>query len=80
VKINLGRNGLWVKAIERQTERQKLRAKLDPNLREWIDRVIVPALVREYIAEHKHSDCVADPTKDVRQFKANDRLSAEGIQ
>jgi hypothetical protein len=62
------------------SERQRLGAKLDPKLREWIDRVIVPALVREYIAEHKSSDCVADPANVVRQFQANDRLSAEGIQ
>jgi hypothetical protein len=69
-----------VKASERQTERQRLGAKLDPKLREWIDRVIVPALVREYIAEHKSTDCVADPAIAVRQFQTNDRLSAEGIQ
>ena len=69
-----------MKATERQSERQRLGAKLDPKLREWIDRVIVPALVREYIAEHKHSDCIADPTRAVRQFQSNERLSAEGIQ
>jgi len=80
VKINLGRNGLQVNASERQTERRRLGAKLDPKLREWIDRVIVPALVREYIAEHKHSDYVADPKRAVRQFQSNERLSAEGIQ
>jgi hypothetical protein len=69
-----------VKLTERQTERQKLGAKLDPKLREWIDRVIVPASVREYIAEHKEPNRVADPARAVRQFQANDRLSAEGIQ
>lgn len=69
-----------MKSTERQTERQKFGAKLDPNLREWIDRVVVPALVREYIAEHKEPNRVADPARAVRQFEANDRLSAEGIQ
>ena len=33
------------------TEREKLAAKLDPALREWADKVIIPALARQYLAQ-----------------------------
>ena len=33
------------------TEREKLGARLDPALREWADKVIIPALAREYLVE-----------------------------
>ena len=29
------------------------KARVSPELRAWLDRVIVPALVREFLAEHK---------------------------
>ncbi len=29
------------------------KAEVSPELRAWLDRVIVPALVREFLAEHK---------------------------
>ena len=29
------------------------KARVSPELRTWLDRVIVPALVREFLAEHK---------------------------
>lgn len=62
-----------------QTEREKLGKKLDPKLREWLDRVIVPALARDYVAAHKTSERLAVVPQAVQQFNAN-RLSAEGIQ
>jgi hypothetical protein len=62
------------------TERQRLGAKLDPALRDIVDRVIVPALVREYIAEHGTPNQLARPARAVRQFEPKKRLSAEGIQ
>jgi hypothetical protein len=73
-KAGKGRNGLRV------TERQRLGAKLDPALRDFVDRVIVPALVREYIAEHGTPNQLADSARGVRQFEPKKRLSAEGIQ
>jgi hypothetical protein len=33
------------------TEREKLAVKLDPALREWADKVIIPALARQYLAQ-----------------------------
>jgi hypothetical protein len=57
------------------TERQRLGAKLDPALREWADRVIIPALAREYHAEQGHKE-IAESPAPVAQFKPKMRLSA----
>jgi hypothetical protein len=64
---------------ERQKERDGLGARLDPEVRSWIRNVIVPAMVREYLAEHGGAIVVAEPNVVVPQCKANARLSAEGI-
>jgi hypothetical protein len=63
----------------RQTERQKLGAQLDPALRAFVDLVVVPALVREYLSEQGHANGVAEPAASVRQFQPNHTPSAEGI-
>ena len=55
-------------------------ARLDPEVRSWIRNVIVPAMVREYLAEHGGAIVVAEPIVVVPQCKSNARLSAEGIQ
>jgi hypothetical protein len=67
--------GVWV-----SKEAEKLGAKLDPEVRSWIRNVIVPAMVREYIAVRGIPNSLAEPTGAVPQCKANARLSAEGIQ
>ena len=36
---------------ERQKEIERLGARLDPALKGWIDRVIVPGLVRQYLMQ-----------------------------
>jgi hypothetical protein len=61
-------------------ETEKLGAKLDPEVRSWIKNVIVPAMVREYIAKHEIPNSLAEPIGAVPQCRANGRLSAEGIQ
>ena len=61
-------------------ERQRLGAKLSPALRDFVDRVIVPALTREYIAEHGSGNHIANCSATVRQFPVNKRLSAGEIQ
>lgn len=61
------------------TERQKLGAKLDPALRAWADRVIIPALVRELSTEREKTR-IAEAPGTVAQFKPKDRLSARGTQ
>jgi len=36
-----------IRVIDRKKKLEKLGAKIDPALKNWIDRVIVPGLVRE---------------------------------
>ena len=49
---------------------------LSPELKSWIDSVIVPALVREYVAEmQREKTCIrAEPVKDSAAIP----VSAEG--
>ncbi len=58
---------------------EELGAKLSPDLREFVDRVIVPALLREYLAEQKSGNCVAVTPRVVAHSEPHARLSAEGV-
>jgi len=49
------------------TEREKLGASLDPALREWADKVIIPALAREYLAE-RDAKRIAKVPRTVSEF------------
>lgn len=40
---------------------EKRRAKLEPALKSWLDNVIIPALVREYLAEIEKHNRLATP-------------------
>lgn len=59
---------------------EELGAKLSPELREFVDRVIVPALLREYLAEKRRENCVAAMPHTVADSEPDVRLSAEGVQ
>lgn len=65
---------------DRQKKMDGLGARLDPEVCSWIRNVIVPAMVREYLAEQGGAIVVAEPIVGVPQCIANARLSAEGIQ
>ncbi len=41
-------------------------ARLDPEVRSWIRNVIVPAMVREYLAEHGGAIVVAEPIATIK--------------
>ena len=61
------------------TERETLGGKLDPALREWADKVIIPALAREYLAQGVR-DRIARDVGRVTEFDevdAESSLSAE---
>lgn len=50
------------KAVLRFEEPSRKRhVKLDPALRAWLDNVIIPALVREYLAEIEKQNRLATP-------------------
>lgn len=69
-----------MKVIQRKNVVDRLDARIDPEVRSWIENVIVPAMVREYLAEHDSQNGLAEPIAVVPQCEANGRLSAEGIQ
>ncbi len=68
---------LRISVTDRQKEIERLGARLDPALRAFIDRAIVPALVREIRAEQKEADSLK--FRPVSDSPANE-LSAEVSQ
>jgi hypothetical protein len=65
---------------EQQKKIERLGAKLDPDLRAFLDVLIVPILVRDYIAQHGTGTRVAEFAQGVPQFHSDIELSAERIQ
>jgi hypothetical protein len=49
-----------------ESVRQRLGAKLDPALRAWADRVVIPALAREYLTEQEQKR-IAESLEPVAQ-------------
>ncbi len=60
---------------ERQKEIERLGARLDPALREWADRIIIPALAREYLAE-RDAKRIAEVPPPVSEFTSKMEPSA----
>ena len=52
------------------TEQEKrvelLGSRIDPALKDWIDRVIVPALVREFVSRARKADSLPKPSTSPR--------------
>ena len=55
-------------------------AQLDPALKEFLDAVVIPALVREYISEQERENRLALVPEGVTQFAAKHSASAEGVR
>ena len=64
---------------DRQKEIERLGARLDPDLRGFIDSVIVPILIRDYITQHGSGIHIAEPARAVPQFQPDTKPSAERI-
>ncbi len=64
---------------EEQKELERLGAKIKPVLRSWIDNVIVPSLVDEWLAREKPAYRVAGTPGLVAQFDESKVLSAEEV-
>ena len=58
------------------TEREKIGLKIDPALRAWADRVIIPMLAREFFSE-RDAKRIAEKGESVAQFQTKTGLSAE---
>ena len=55
-------------------------ARLDPTLKEFLDAVVIPALVQEYLLEHERENRLALVPEGVTHSAARDSASAEGVQ
>ena len=64
---------------EQQKELDRLGAKVKPALRSWIDNVIVPSLVDEWLAREESANCPAKTPGAVVQFDRSKMLSAEEV-
>jgi hypothetical protein len=64
---------------EHQKELDRLGAKIKPALRSWIDNVIVPSLVDEWLAREKSAKCPTETPRGVVQFDRSKMLSAEEV-
>ncbi len=53
---------------------------LDPALKRWLDDVIVPALVREYLAECQDKNQLVESRADVAQFAEVDRVAGSSAE
>ena len=64
---------------EQQKELERLGAKVKPAVRSWIDNVIVPSLVDEWLARENSVNCPAEAPRGVVQFGRSKMLSAEEV-
>jgi hypothetical protein len=55
-------------------------AQLDPALKEFLDAVVIPALVKEYLSEHERENRLALIPERVPQSIAKHSASAEGVR
>jgi hypothetical protein len=55
------------------------RREISPEIKSWIDKCIVPLLVKEYLAEFESSKKIAPYGSAVAVSGANDGLSAERV-
>ncbi len=54
--------------------------KLSPELKSWIDGVIVPVLVREYLAELEHEKSACPGAEAVTESAATRTATAERVR
>jgi hypothetical protein len=52
-------NGILQEKQRNSARSTRLGKRLDPDLKSWLDNVIIPALVREYLAEIKQQNRLA---------------------
>jgi hypothetical protein len=64
---------------EQQKKIERLGAKISPAVRCWIDNVIVPTLVEEWLARENSAECSANAPRGVLQFDPSKLLSAEEV-
>jgi hypothetical protein len=66
-------------AIQFGSKGKARRAELDPALKEFLDVVVIPALVKEYLLEHERENRLALVPEGVTHSGPRDSASAEGV-
>lgn len=64
---------------DRQKEIERLGARLSPSVRGWVDNVIVPALLKEWLSREESVNRLADRPTAVTQFEPGKKASAEVV-
>ena len=64
---------------EQQRELERLRAKVKPVIQSWIDNVIVPSLIAEWLARDESAKSLARSSSAVAQFEPAKVVSAEEV-
>lgn len=67
-------------AVQFGGKTKRLGAQLDPALKEFLDTVVIPALVKAYLSEHEDENRLALVSRCVTQSVATDSASAEGVR
>jgi adenylate kinase family enzyme len=76
-EVRKEKNEVCVTEGEKQVER--LGARIKPSVRSWIDNVIVPSLIEEWLVREESAKCLAGTPRDVAQFERSKMLSAEEV-
>lgn len=58
-KSSKTRNEILQEKQRKSARSARIGKRLDPDLKSWLDNVIIPALVREYLAEIKQQNRLA---------------------
>jgi hypothetical protein len=54
-------------------------ARLDPALREFLDTIVIPALVKEYVREYERENRLALAPQSVKHFTSEDLASSKRV-
>jgi len=64
---------------DRQKEIERLGARISSAVRGWVDNVIVPALLKEWLAREECVNRLANAPAAVTQFEPRNKPSAEVV-
>lgn len=66
-------------AVQIGGKTKRASTQLDPALKEFLDAVVIPALVKEYLSEHERENRLALVPQGVTKSVATHSASAEGV-
>jgi hypothetical protein len=66
--------------VQSGSKARSQKGQLDPAFREFLDTVVIPALVKDYLLQCERENRLALVPEVVTEFGAEDSASAEGVQ